>query len=229
MTKKQAIVMSILTIIMISSFIALNIEDILNDPVITGMATTNTRLVIITLGGAECNITLENGWNLVSFPCLSDPIDIDLLFKSNSSYGHVMAYSPITPNDPWKSYNPSLPSWVIQDLDQIERNYGYWVLTSATTEFYLNNTLATPTLTDLEKGWNLVGYPSRDVQNTSSVFKALEPGYDYVLMYNASDPSDKWKEYTWNSSLPSNQDFNYSVPNYGIWIYMLNTDSLVIT
>ena len=51
----------------------------------------------------------------------------------------------------------------------------------------------------------------------------------YFYLYNASDPTDKYKQYTWNGSLPSPQDLNSTVPYYGYWVYMYSPNTWVIT
>ncbi len=230
MSKKLSITLSILTVLIIASFIYLNFDEIIKAPSIIGHPLMSTRLVIVTANESICNTTFEQGWNLVSFPCLKNDMDIDL-FLSNITVGYqsVRYYTPSTPNDPWKSYNPNVPSWVVNDLQDFSRRDGYWINFYNYTGFYINNTLATPTLIDLLPGWNLIGYPSRIVRKVNDTFYQIIPSFAYVHLYNASEPSDYWKEWTWNTTLyPSNQDLNYTVLYYGYWIYMNNSDTLII-
>ncbi len=229
MKDKLSITLSVFTVLIILFYIAFTFGNTLIRAGITGYQVMSTRLVIISREEIACNMTLEPGWNLVSFPCISDDIDKDILLNPlNRSYDSIKTYFPTDLNDPWKSYNPNLPNWTIQDLSLLTRRDGYWIYVPNETELYLNNSLATPTLIDVYPGWNLLGYPSRTPRHLNETFDQLIPNFDYIYMYNATDMTDPWKEYTWNSSLPSNQDLNYTSMYYGYWVYMLNTDTLVI-
>ncbi len=231
MTKKTAKILSVLTIIIMLCYVFMNFSEIFGTPVFTGWPIISTRLVITSKSATFCNMTLEPGWNLVSFPCLSDPLDIDFMMSPlNNSYDSLRFYNPADSDDPWKSYNPDLPSWVRHDLGEISRARGYWIYVEGNaTEYYLNGNLSTPTLIDLEDGWNLIGYPSRSIRKVNDTFGSLVPNFHYVHLYNASE-TDKWKEWTWNTTLyPSNQDLNYTLLYHGYWIYMSTTDTLVIS
>ena len=80
---------------------------------------------------------------------------------------------------------------------------------------------------DIKTGWNLIGYPSFTMKKVNDTFNDIIPNFDYVYLYNASEPD--WKMWTWNNSLSSDQDLNYTVPNYGYWVYITADDTLVIT
>lgn len=230
MSKKLTYTLSFLVVLILASFIYLNFDEIMKAPSIIGHPLVSTRLVIVVTNVSICNTTFEEGWNLVSFPCLKDDMDIDIFLSNLSSgYQSIRYYNPNTPNDPWKTYNPNVPSWVIHDLPDISRREGYWINFDNYTSFYLNNSMATPTLIDLFPGWNLIGYPSNVIRKINDTFYLIIPNFRYVYLYNASEPSDYWKEWTWNTTLfPSNQDLNYTFRYYGYWIYMNTTDMLLI-
>jgi hypothetical protein len=231
MTKRQAIALSILTVLIMFSYVYLNFNEITGKPSITGYGLISTRLVIISENETFCNMTFEQGWNLVSFPCISDDVSIDIFLADlNNRYQSIRYYTPADASDPWKTYNPNLPSWVVHDLTDLSRKEGYWIYLDTVTDFYINNTLATPSLMNLIPGWNLVGYPSRTVRKINDTFGQIIPNFHYVYLYNASDTGDQWKQWTWNTTLyPSNQDLNYTVSYYGYWIYMSNPDTLIIS
>lgn len=198
---------------------------------ITGFQIVGTRLVIITKVETLCNMNLEQGWNLISFPCLGEDTNLNLFFLnasySNGSHEALLSYDVNDIIDPWKSYNSNLPNWTIQDLNLISRRKGYWLFSYNQTTLLINSSLATPTIINLEQGWNLIGYPSTINRPINETFDQLKPNFDYVYLYNASNK--EWKEYTWNISKPSLQNLNYTVYNYGYWIYMLNQSSIIIT
>jgi len=225
--KKTTIAMSLLVLVMMSSIIIINFNEIVEFASITGLPIMSTRLVILSVENTSCNMSFYEGWNFVSFPCISDPVDIGTFFTQFPEYEYVRHYDADSLGDPWKSYNPSLPSWAVQDLSEFSRADGYWISVNNDSRFYLENELGIPTLMDLKTGWNMIGNPSRDIREFNDSFFTLIPDWDYVLAYNASEPD--WKEYTWNTSLPSNQDLNETHPGYGYWIFMLDEDTLVIT
>ncbi|MEM3373995.1 MAG: hypothetical protein QXE31_02120 [Candidatus Woesearchaeota archaeon] len=195
---------------------------------ITGFQILGTRLIILTKVGNFCNLTLEKGWNLISFNCLGDDMSLNLFFGENKSFETLIAYDPNDLNDPWKSYNPNLPNWTVQDLRFISRREGYWLYVENKTQLEINGSLATPTLIRLVPGWNLIGFPSLNNKAFNETFERLIPNFDYVYMYNASEGLEKWKEYTWNTSLPSKNNFNYTYVNYGYWIFMINSQEFII-
>jgi hypothetical protein len=193
------------------------------DPKITGLPVLSTRVVILTTQGSNCNMTFFQGWNLVSFACIPGSQEMDFF---NITYESIRSYDASDASDPWKSYNPSLPSYVVHDLTSLSRAKGYWVQVPNTTVFFKNSTLVKPTFIALKRGWNLLGLPNQTISDTYNTFETLIPGLDYIYIYNASD-SD-WKEWTWNTSLPSDQDLNRSPYGYGYWIYMLNETTFTI-
>jgi hypothetical protein len=219
--------MGVVLIIFIYASISFGIPFL--DSGITGHQVMSTRLVIIAKEESFCNITLQPGWNLVSFPCLSENLGLNDFFGVyNKSYDNLRTYVASDAQDPWKSYNPTLPPWTVQDLTSVSREGGYWIYLENKTNYYINSTLIIPSIISLQPGWNLIGYPSKTERPINDTFDQMIPNYDYVYLYNASDDLDKWKEHTWNNSLVSNQDLNYSVLYYGYWVYMLEPDELIV-
>lgn len=227
--KKLHYAMVAFVMLLVLSYAIMNFSELMKFPSITGNALMSTRLVITQKISVDCNMSLEQGWNLVSFPCISNAVGPQTFLENLSEYRDLRYYNVRDSNDPWKSYNPDLPSWVVQDLSSISRAYGYWIYLDSDTRLMISNELATPTVTDVYEGWNLLGYPNRTSKPINDTFGNMIPNFDYVHMYNASDSIDQWKQWTWNSSLASDQDFNYTNPNYGYWIYMINDDTFRIS
>jgi hypothetical protein len=189
----------------------------------------STRVVISVPTPNKCNITFIEGWNLVSFPCIDADTSINLFLENTTfEYFSFRAYDAFDIADPWKSYNPNLPNWTIQDTS-LSRKSGYWIYVDSTKNLLINGTLGTPSIITLSSGWNLMGYPSISARKSNDTFNQLESNFEYVYLYNASIPADKWKLYKLNSSFPGNVTLNYTVPNYGYWIYMTAPDSLLIS
>lgn len=211
---KKALILILASLIIISSFLF-----VIYKPAFTGKAIVGTTLVITLTSQSFCNISLSPGWNLVSFPCISSDAD-EAEFLGNFTFSDIRTYDASDAADPWKSYNPSLPSYVIHDLETVSRAKGYWIYVANESEFIKNGTLARPTFIALERGWNLIGMPNLTTMDTYNAFEELIPQFDYVYLFNASE--NDWKEWTWNSSLASSQDLNKTTYNFGYWIYMLN-------
>jgi len=230
MNKKLSIILSVLVIAIISSYFIMYYDEILYNPSITGKPLISTRIVIISETEVMCNFTFAPGWNLVSFPCIAKDIDVStLLLGLQRPYASIRFYDPTDANDPWKSYNPNLSAEYINDLSDLSRREAYWLYLYNYTPFYINSSLATPTLIDLSTGWNMIGYPSTVARPINDTFGQVIPDFDYVYKYNASDLTDPWKEWTWNTSLyPSAQDLNYTNPYFGYWVYMFKPGTIIV-
>ena len=161
-----------------------------------------------------CDFLLEEDWNLVSFPCLlfKTPIP-EFMPLLDQNFTSIHWYDSSDNEDHWKAYNPNLPNWVIQDIDTIYKEKGYWVNMPSSAMFYHNGTKAKPIGIQIKKGWNLIGYPN----NVSRLINETIPfNYSVVYIYNASDTVDPWKVY-YNPILALN-DLVYLSVNYGYWI-----------
>ena len=207
--------------------ISLSLVFIIKDR-ITGYQLMSTRVVVTMPEPNLCNISFESGWNLVSFPCITEDIGVMvLLYNDSFVYDTIRSYNAFDANDPWKSYSKNLPNWTVQDT-MLSRKSGYWIYVPDQYRLIINNSLGTPSIISLTDGWNLVGYPSKTINESSQFFSQIEPNFEYVYMYNSSDPVDKWKLYKWNASLPGTIILNYTLPNYGYWIYMTSADGLYL-
>jgi hypothetical protein len=205
------------------------------EPRITGNALVSTRLVITSTSESNCNITFEEGWNLISFPCmtqiygLEDFFDYSELNTTNRFFSVIKVFNNTDANDPWKAYNPDLPNWTVQDTINISKTQGYWFYVVNASVFLRNDTIESPSYVDLYEGWNLIGYPSAIIKTMNETYGNLIPEFDFVETFNATDSIDSWKQWTWNSSLTSNQDLNYSNRFLGYWIFMHSNGTLVVT
>ncbi len=88
---------------------------------ITGKVLSTVNIVVSI--NADCNFTLSNGLNLVSFFCISSLEARDDVIGSVSNLESIFEYQE-GESDLWKTYNPNLPSFVVHDLDYINRMEG---------------------------------------------------------------------------------------------------------
>lgn len=133
---------------------------------------------------ADCNFTFSEGINLVSFFCIPIMVPRDDVLGSLSGMEYVFEYQE-GQSDPWKAYNPSLPSFVIQDLTHMSRIEGYWIKMSAEQQFFLEGGLRLPTEIPFMTGWNLAGYPKNTIEGVSESFATIEGNYTEARTYIA--------------------------------------------
>ncbi|MBN2422096.1 hypothetical protein JXB41_02625 [Candidatus Woesearchaeota archaeon] len=229
MKKITLLIPVVIVILIVSSLFLFREGFILLKNKITGAAELDTYVLILILNESNCSAVFEQGWNLISVPCATTITGVtDVFYSVNSSLFSVHEYDPTDASDPWKAFNPALPSWVVQDLTEIDRKKGYWINMNYSSNFTLSSSTATPNYIELYRGWNLIGYPTLTPKNITETLQSIGTNYDIIYLYNASDPTDEWKEYTWNTSKTSDQDLNYTSPYYGYWINMLVDDTLLI-
>ena len=97
-----------------------------------------------------CDISLVGGWNLVSIPCVPQNTSVDFILSSISgNYSSIHTYNTSEQLDYWKAYNPSMPSWVVQDINNISEDNGYWIKVASQDNIFVNGTITTPTSINL--------------------------------------------------------------------------------
>jgi len=178
---------------------------------IMGNVITNTRATIIPTPFSNCSFHLHSGWNLVSFYCLGLFNDrSEALSPIDGQYTMIFGYDASDVNDPWKSYNPNLPNWTVQQLNSMDRLSGYWIYLDSDAD-YVYPGVNTSSSIQLYAGWNLVGYP---VSGSRLVNDSLhDVSFTVLKTYDTS--SDNWLVYTNNIS---NNTLSVLNPYRGYWI-----------
>ena len=116
-------------------------------------------------------ITLNKGWNIVSFSVMPDNSSIDnilqpviddgSLLKVIDEQGKRLIYSALTKN------------WINQ-IGNINNDRGYLIKVDKDVSFSLNgNTVTYPVEISLSSGWNIIGYSLNQSQNALDVFSIL--------------------------------------------------------
>lgn len=141
----------------------LSIVVIFNDTTsnsITGHGIVNTKVEVFPTIFKNCSFHLYPGWNMVSFYCLGLFADRSLVLQTvEDSYGAIFEYQAFEGADPWKSYNPYLPNWTVQQLTHMDRVSGYWIYMSNDKNFSYNGIYSNSIIL-LNDGWNFIGYPN---------------------------------------------------------------------
>jgi len=147
---------------------------------------TGRVVTTVNVTGAKivpCNFTLRQGFNLASFPCVTDYYEIEQAFENVTGLVAVFGYDK-NDQDHWKVYNPNLPEWVVQDLSYLEKKKGYWVLMNSSSQFYLSGPLSATTNIHLSQGYNLVGYPSSTEKSVEEALQSINGSYTKVVGFN---------------------------------------------
>ena len=147
-----------------------------------------TRVNITPPPPVNCSFTLYSGLNLVSFFCISNMESTTDVVGSLSNLDAVFEYQEGS-SDPWKIYNPNLPSFVVQDLTYMSRTEGYWIRMQANENFFLEGGLRVPTNVYLVSGWNLAGYPTNETKPVNQSFSSIDGNFTEVRTYNRSTGS----------------------------------------
>lgn len=131
------------------------------------------------------NITLTEGWNLISTPLIQPDESIDKVLENITGKWNVVKYYDTTDaDDPWKTYRVGAST---NDLANIDETMGFWInITEQNVNLTVSGTEPSSTSITLYAGWNLVGYPT---QTTETVANALwGTGCDRVEVFNATEP-----------------------------------------
>ena len=209
-TKKTGVIAFALVLVMLSVFTLLYQNE--NTIPITGYAPAG--VFVFSSDFLVCDFTVNQGWSLISIPCFSTYHTVSSFINIlGADFTSIHWYDPSDTSDQWKAYNPSIPAWVIQDLDRIEKEKGYWIDMPESRPFFYSGTKATPVGISIKRGWNLIGYPT----NYSQLINETIPfNYTSVHKYNLSDTIDPWKVY-YNPPNATN-DLQYFDLYFGYWI-----------
>lgn len=194
---------------------------------LTGKATS--IVYINPLPPENCTLDLKQGWNMVSFHCEfgNKRINQSLVDQNNKrlNYVSVFEYRAEDPSDKWKSYNPYLPNWTVQELQTLTREPGYWVYMNTsgtyTSTGYKFNTVTIP----LKQGWNLIGYPTSTEINITDGLASLEGNYTLVESYQPNGASQAWFIYIAGEG----GNLTNLEPKRAYWINVTNTTTWVVT
>jgi len=168
-----------------------------------------------------CDFNLNPGWNLVSFFCLGMFVNRDeVLQPIEGHYVKIFSYNPTDSTDPWKSYNPTLPAWTVQQLNFMDRVSGYWIYMNDSTAYIYNGTSRSSVIS-LYYGWNLIGYPD----NKSRLINESTSDLLFNIIRTYDNSSDSYKDYIKGAQ---NNALNYFDPYAGYWINSSAIQSLMI-
>ena len=173
---------------------------------------TNTRLDF-----HSHSVTLQPGWNLVSFNLspVSDAIT-DVLSSLTGYYDLVYAWDGASQQ--WFKYDDVPMSG--DSLLQLNERQGFWLHVTGTQTRILTIYGRVPETTNLAlaTGWNLVGYPSSVARALPDALSGHGVGTDFSLVYayHADVLTDPWKLF--DRAATYSNDLMELSPGWGYWI-----------
>lgn len=192
---------------------------------ITGFVTT--KVYIFETPPANCSVELHAGKNFVSFFCTPGGTLNETLTDANNNsinFTSIFTYSPGT-NDTWKSYNPSLPNWTVQDDILLTRRAGYWIIMNHSETYQKEGYKFYNTNIGLKNGWNLIGYPTSVTKNITDALSQIDGKYSAVESYQRINGTDQWLVYVPNGS---SNTLDYLEPMHAYWINTTQDTSITI-
>jgi parallel beta-helix repeat protein len=163
-------------------------------------------------------IFLYEGWNLVSIPFIQPDTDLRIVLGPISgSYDAVQWYNTSDSSDNWKDYHISKP--FPDEFDIINHTIGFWIHVTEPGGVLFDYPGIKPIQNQnisLQKGWNLVGYPSLSGYNRTNGLNNILYGteVDAVQWYDSGTK-------TWNV-MEENDIF---IPGIGYWLHS-NVDTV---
>ena len=134
---------------------------------------------------SEYNITLNEGWNLISTPLTQLDESIDKVLENITGKWDVVKYYDSTDKaDPWKTYRVGAST---NDLAGIDNTMGFWInITEPDVNLTVSGLIPDSTSINLYAGWNLVGYPSLTPDTVANALWGT--GVDRVEVCNLTEP-----------------------------------------
>ena len=152
----------------------------------------------------QFTISLKQGLNLISIPLTLDDNSIDIVLKPiQGKYNSVFAYI----DEGWKIYNPERPLY-LNTLTEITPEYGYWIEMKENAALTLTGLEINSYTFNLDKGWNLIGYPFLESGAIDSNLPNLINIFVYESGFKEYDPLKQ-------SNLNTLKEFKQG---YGYWV-----------
>ena len=154
------------------------------------------------------DIEVHTGWNLISYPLISNGNIEEILNNSNVTWDYAQWYNPLDSTDPWKTHLVGRES---NDLNEIDNTMGVWIRVTDAGDGHITVKGGIPfeTSIKLHAGWNLVSYPASNISAMSRA--GLPSEVTKIAIYNPKE--------TYLISEVTDRLGNNFVPGRGYWIY----------
>ena len=186
-------------------------------PLVSGGRAQSRAPVSAPTSGTTVVISLQSGWNLISFPVLPANTAIESVLSPIAGlYSVVLSY-----DQGGLSYYPSIPA-SMNTLHSMDPYHGYWILMTSPGTLVVNgNRLDEGQPVTLNPGWNLVSYLPANAQPVASALNSITGQFSAVLGYDQGALS-------YYPNLPPNLNTLKTLDlNHGYWIHQTAAASLV--
>jgi hypothetical protein len=157
----------------------------------------------------QFEMSLVEGWNLISIPLQMDNNSINAVFTNASNEDVLFAYD----DGGWitATYYSALPGWH-GDLETIELDKGYWYGANSAYTVTIEGTEASTRDVSITTGWNLIGYTRQNEAGLDDLIPNAS-NEDVLFAYGG-----EWITATYYSALPGwHGDLNKMEPGKGYW------------
>ncbi len=138
------------------------------------------------------NLSLSQGWNLISIPITSEQT-INDIFSSKILY--------YLENSKWKQ---------LRNSDKINYSYTYWIKSNEDSIIIEGDTINNLDF-NINQGWNMINYPLRENKDTDIFFNNVMGNIESIATYE----NQEWKTY---NPLKSTNSLTILNPGKGIFI-----------
>ncbi len=183
--------------------------------IVTGTTGSLSDTVPVTLtGGTEVVISLNAGWNLISFHVTPYPSDTaSVLGTLGNNLAVAQGY-----DGSGQSYYPGGGQNTLTTMDAL---HGYWLkMNSADTLTVRGDVVYSTTAIPLNSGWNLIGYLPASSTGLDEALSSLGSTYSAILGFNQGATS-------YYRAMPSSMNTLTSLnPKQGYWLNVTTSGSL---
>ena len=130
-------------------------------------------------------ISLIEGWNLISLPLIQNHESIDRVLNSiDGKWDYIQIYNATDPYH-WKSNHTTRPDQ-LDDLDSLTHYHAIWLHTTQACTLDVWGTTPSTTNIPLYAGWNLVSYPTQTQKTVGTALWGTSA--DIVEIFDAASP-----------------------------------------
>lgn len=101
-------------------------------------AKENMNLILYGRFLPSSTLPLVSGWNLIQYPGNRKKSVPEALSSISGKYERILYYQSTDPQDPWKVFDPSAPSYV-NDLLELIPGGGYWIKVKENCNWTITN------------------------------------------------------------------------------------------
>ena len=173
-------------------------------------------------GVTTFNLPLNSGWSAFSIPVVpTNPSLPDVLASLDGHLVAVRWFDNTVEPPVWRHYVPGAGD---NDLPGIWQAIGVWVQTDAAAVLSVNGyRLTTPTVMQLQPGWNQIGFPSLAPQRVDATLADIAGKFDHVRVWD--NDTEQWRSFVPGDPGSTLTAFQ---PGDAIWIHATQAATLTI-